>query len=182
MKVWLLYSRASLLFTRNRFALARPLLERVVAIDERHFAARLMLASCYEREGKTSDALRLADRAIQDAPTVLAALQWGARLAVAAGEHAQAAQYVRQALTLPELRTEIPVADRTYDALAILLRVLSRVPLLRRRFRSDKVAAELKRLDIGHRAVELQEWKRWAQEYLEWQSGEWPKRREPAVH
>jgi tetratricopeptide (TPR) repeat protein len=178
----LLYWHANLLFARNRFASAGPLLERVVAKDERNFAARLMLASCYEREGKTSDALRLADQAIQDAPTVLAALQWGARLAVAAGEHARAAQYVRQALTLPEMSTEMPKDVRMYQALAVLLRVLSRVPFVRRRFRPEKLAAELKGLDTGHRAIELQEWKRWAEEYLAWQSGEPPKRREPAVH
>ena len=119
MRAWLLDWHASLLFARNRFATARPLLERVVAMDERNFAARLMLASCYERDGQTSDALRLADQTIQDAPTVLAALQWGARLAVAAGGHPRAAQYVRQALTLPEMRTEMPEEDRMYRALAI---------------------------------------------------------------
>ena len=69
-----------------------------------------------------------------------------------------------------------------YKALAFVVRVLSRLPFLSRRFRLDKVAHELQRLDTGQRAADLQEWKRWAHEYLAWQRGEWPTRRDPVIH
>jgi tetratricopeptide (TPR) repeat protein len=181
-KSWYLNWKASRLIGGGDFAAARTIYSRLAGMDEKDAFARLMLAMCHEREGRIPDALHMADEAIRIGPESLPALQTAARLAVAAGDHEKAAQCLRSALALPEVRTEMPQDIAVFNALAWVLRVMGRLPVLRRRVRAQSLADALRHLDAGHRATDLQDWKRWAQEYVAWQAGNAPPPSGTVVH
>ena len=108
-----------------------------------------MLASCYEAQERVSDGLEWADVAVNRLPGSLTALQLAARLAIAAGDHERATDYVLRALALPEVRTEMPRKTWVPPSSIWLLRTLSCIPFLRRRLRP----AALVRREPGYQAV-----------------------------
>lgn len=141
-----------------------------------------MLAKCYEHDRQFVEALKFAAEAIRVDSSSWPAFRIAVSLAIAAGEHERASRYLRQALTLPEMTTEMPQGVNTYQ-------IASRGSLVSYRgfhcFADDfapRVAAAIRELDAGHRAVELQQWKRWALEYLAWQSGDPPESNNSVLH
>jgi tetratricopeptide (TPR) repeat protein len=152
--------------------------EGVLAVDPGDWMAIAMLAHCYEQLGRVPEALRLADEAVRIHPDVLITLQMLIRLAVAADQHDKAAEYVQPAVALPEVRNGIPDASATPPAALWLIRLLSHMPVLRRRIRPEDV----RELEPGSRAVALDAWRRWAEEYLAWRKGAEPSGSGGAVH
>ena len=171
-----------MLMARGDIASAKPVFTELLSIEPNNPWTLVMIAKCHEHEGQFVEALQFAERAIRVNATNFYAFQLAVSLAVAAGEHQRAASHIRQALTLPEMTTEMPQDLNTYRYTSRLLIVLSRIPLLRRRLRPEKVAATVRELEPGSRAVELQQWKRWALEYLAWQSGAPPESSNDVLH
>ena len=137
----------------------------------------LMLALCYEQEGRLQDALRLAEKSARQLSESLDVYRIVVRLALANENHEKATEYVERALALPEVRTEMP--DRVMPKwLHWLLRGFFRLPLVRGRVRKGALAE----FEPGNRAMELQTWKRWALGYLAWQKGQPSGSPESAVH
>jgi hypothetical protein len=122
------------------------------------------LSLCYERQGRCLEALHLAEEGARSRPRSLSALQAAGRLAIAVEQHDKAARDLQQALTLPEVRAEIPKEAAIPPLVLWLLRLVVSFPILRSRIRPDA----LNELELGPQAMQLQEWKRWAQDYLTW--------------
>jgi tetratricopeptide (TPR) repeat protein len=156
--------RASQLIGRADFVAAGEIYEQLLSSDPTDSFAMAMLSLCYERQARFLEALHLAEEGVSSRPQSLSALQAASRLAVAVEQHDKAARYLQQALTLPEVRAEIPKEAAIPPLVLWLLRVVMSFPILRTRIRPDA----LKELALGSQAVELQEWKRWAQDYLAW--------------
>lgn len=163
---WWLHLKASRLWGQNEWSAAGALYEELCAGDPQDSFAELMLALCYEQEGRTEDALRLAEKNARQSPVSLDVYRVVVRLALANEEHDEATEYVERALALPEVRSEMP--DPVMPKwLHWLLENFLRLPLVRDRVRDGSMAE----LEPGHRAMELQTWKRWALEYLAWRKG-----------
>ncbi len=161
--------KASRLIGRGEYSAAGALYEKLAAAEPNDAFAVGMLALCYERQGRLTEALRLAEQAARQVPESLPALQAAARLAIANEEHERAEGYVERALALPEVRTGIP--SNTVPAwLRWLLAATFRLPVLRRRVPKDALAD----LAPGKQAMDLEAWKQWALEYLAWRKGEDP--------
>ncbi len=159
--------RASWCHGRGDFAAAAPMYESLVRADPTDAYSAFMLASCCEAQERVTDGLEWADVAATRLPDSLAALQLAARLAIAAGHHERATDYVVRALALPEVRAEMPREALVPRPIMWLLRTMSYLPFLRRRLRP----AALAQLEPGHQAAKLQEWKEWAMSYVAWRSG-----------
>ena len=170
MKRWRLHMQASRLVGRADFVAAAAIYEQLLRSGPADTFAIGMLAHCYEQQERYIEALRLAEEAVSWHPESLLALQAAGRLAVATQDHDKAAQYLRRALALPEVRAEIPKEVALPKPLVWLLRILVRLPILRRRFPRDA----FKEFELGSQAVELQNWKHWAQEYVAWHAGSAP--------
>jgi len=170
--------RASRLVGGANYAAAGSIYEQLIAADSSDTLAVSMLALCYEQQSRIPEALQLAEEGARRLPSSLSMLKIAARLAIAIGEHDKATGYIRQALALPEVVTEIPREGVLPRPLLWLLRLLPRVPFLRQRIRQDAI----RELEPGAQAVELEEWKRWAEEYLAWRAGEEPPEPGRLVH
>ena len=132
-----------------------------------------MLAYCYEQQGRHVEGLQRAEEALRWHPDSLLALQAAARLAIATHQHAKAAGYLERALALPEVTAEIPMEVTPPKWVTWLFSVLAALPILSPRVRRSARSA-LKDLDPGTRALELQDWKHWAQDFLAWHAGSEP--------
>jgi tetratricopeptide (TPR) repeat protein len=163
-KRWRLHMRASRLIGRAEFVAAAEIYEQLLSCEPTDPFAMAMLSLCYERQGRCLEALHLAEEGVRSRPRSLSALQAAGRLAVAVEQHDKAARYLQQALTLPEVRGEIPKEAAMPPLVLWLLRVVVSFPILRTRIRPDA----LNELELGSQAMQLQEWKRWAQDYLAW--------------
>jgi tetratricopeptide (TPR) repeat protein len=165
-------------FARGDYLVAGAIYEQIAASARGDSMATMMLALCYEHQGRHSEALPLIEAAVRANPDCLEALQAAARVAVALEDHDKAAGYLRRALALPEVRAEIPRETELFKFLTRLVRVLISLPILRRRIRREA----LNDLDPGARALELQTWKHWAEGYLAWHTGTEPPNRDQPVH
>lgn len=159
--------KATSLHGRGDFGAAAVILEALVRDDPGHSFAAFMLADCYEQQMRFSDALRWAEVAAAQMPDSLEALQSVARLAVACGDHEKATTYVVRTLTLPEVVTGMPHESQFLKVVTILVRVLYWMPFVGRRLRPGA----LDEMQPSRRAVELDEWKQWAEAYLAWRRG-----------
>ena len=166
--LWRRHMHASRLIGRGDYAAAGVVYEQLIATDAQDHWATMMLSLCYERQGRHQEALALAEKGVQQLPSSLHALQSVVRLAVACGEHDKAALYIRQALALPEVRTEMPKEGLMPQPVLWLLRLMPHLPILGKRMRRDAVS----RFEPGAQAKALEDWKRWADRYLEWRQGE----------
>lgn len=164
---WRRRFEASSLYGRGGYDAAAAICEALLRADPDDVLAAFMLAGCYERQGRLSQAFHWAEVVAAKLPNGLEALQSAARLAVANGDHEKATQYVLRALALPEVRSEMPRDGRSEKFLRCLIRVLIRMPFVGRRFRPDA----LDELQPERRAFELQQWKKWAQAYIAWRNG-----------
>jgi tetratricopeptide (TPR) repeat protein len=170
--------RASRLIGRGDYAAAGSIYEQLIAIDASDAFATMMLSLCYERQNRVPEALRLAEEGARRVPSSLTALKSAVRLAIAVGEHDKATTYLRQALALPEVQTEIPRETVVPKPFLWGLRLLPKLPIIRNRIRHDAI----RELEPGAQAIKLEEWKRWAQEYLAWRAGDESPRPDPRVH
>jgi hypothetical protein len=177
-KAWRRHYRASQLIGRGDYAAAGRIYEELVAIDANDSFASMMLALCYEQQHLTPEALRLAEEGARQLPGSLSVLKMAIRLAIAVGDHEKATGYIHHALALPEVETEMPEEGVLPRPLLWILRMLPRVPGLRRRIRRDAI----RELEPGAQAVELEEWKRWARDYLAWRAGGDPPVPDRIVH
>jgi tetratricopeptide (TPR) repeat protein len=153
--------KANWLMGRTNFAAAGSICEGLIEADPTDSWAVAMLAHCYEQQDRLLEALRLAEEGIRLDPQSLMSLQIAARLAAALDQHDRATEYLRHALALPEVRDEIPKERAIPKPLLWTLRILARLPVLRRRLSAEP-------FEIATQRVELQQWKRWAQEYVAW--------------
>ena len=164
---WRLHAKASRLWGRKEWSAAGAIYEELSAGDPQDSFAELMLALCYEHQGRIEDALRLAEKSARQSPGSLDVYRIVVRLALANEDHDKATEYVERALALPEVHSEMP--DRAMpEWMHWLLVSFLRLPLVRDRV-PDGALAEL---EPGNRAMELQTWKRWALEYLAWRKGQ----------
>ena len=174
---WRLHRKAIRLWGRKDWSAAGAIYEDLAAGDPQDSFAVLMLALCYEQQGRLQDALRLAEKSARQPPESLDLYKIVVRLALANEDHDKATEYVERALALPEVRTEMPrrVMPKWFHW---LLLAFLRLPLVRSRVRDGALAE----FEPGHRAMELQAWKRWALEYLAWRRGQPSDPSEGAVH
>lgn len=163
---WRRQIKASSLVGRGDYAAAGAIFREIVAEDPSDGYAVFMIAMCYEQEGRLFEARPWAEASVRALPDNLYALQAAARLAIANDDHDKATDYVLRALALPEVVTEMPKAA-VPRPLMWLIRALRHVPFLRRRISP----AAIESLEPGSLALELQEWKEWAQGYLAWRRG-----------
>jgi len=167
MENWRRHYRASSLYGRGEFAAASLIYEEITRLNPRDSFAAYMLARCYEYQERLSDALYWAEVAAAKLPASLTVLQLAARLAVAIGDHEKATEYVSRTLMLPDVMTEMPHVSQSSKLLLLFVRALYRMPFVGRRLRPGG----LDELQAGNQAVELQQWKQWAEAYLAWRNG-----------
>ncbi len=165
---WRQLYRASSLYGQGDFGAAAAIYEALVRADPSHALAAFMLADCYERQARFSDALQWAEVAAAQMPDAVEALQSVARLAVACGDHEKATTYVVRTLSLPEVMTGMPRESRSLKVATFFVRVLYWIPFVRKRLRPGA----LEELRPAYHAVKLDEWKQWADAYLAWRRGD----------
>ena len=110
---WRQRLRASSLYGRGEFGACAAICEALTRADPDDAFAAFMLANCYERQQRVSDALYWAEVAVAKLPNSLEALQSAARLAVTVGDHDKATKYVSRALCCPRSRPKcLPTVGR----------------------------------------------------------------------
>lgn len=157
MKVWIECMRISRAWGRQDYEAAASLCHKVLVRDPAEGFAMSMLANCYAAQGRTREALDWAEKALAQMPESFALLQLSANLCAKREEHARAKGLIVRALATDPHRHNPP------EWLLLFIRVLMRIPLVRRLFRSAAAAVE-----PGRAQRDFAHWKRWAEAYLAW--------------
>jgi tetratricopeptide (TPR) repeat protein len=157
MKRWRGYMQMSRAIGRQDLAAASASCERILAEAPQDGFALAMLAHCYGALGRSREALALAERALEQVPDNFQLLRLATNVSFDLNEHSRGRAFAVRALAANARQHEAP------RSIVWLTRLAARSPLLRRALRPEQVAE----LERGLHERDVDEWQRWAREYVE---------------
>jgi tetratricopeptide (TPR) repeat protein len=133
----------------------------ILAADPQQWSVLLLLSYCHESEGKPSEALAAAMKAVEVDPDNFLTLRALAQACVNTGDHHSAKLYIERALRAAPLPAP-GMDERFFYTLGRLCVTLLRlVPRYRRRISPDATSGLYARRHV-------REWMVWAEKYLAW--------------